>query len=105
MSVCSYLGRSQLSGFEELRLVGRENLFVYGRASLILHSWREVIADDVVREVPFGGGGVGVGGEVEDYHPVSMHILDRGHVCLDLDEKDGDHLGVSSVVVCNDGII
>ena len=82
-------------------MISRKDLAAPRRASLVLHSWLEVVAEDIVREVFFGGGGV----VVEEQHPVPMHVLDRGHVCLDLAEEDGDRLGVSSVVVGRDDVI
>ena len=96
---------SELGSLEEHQLISREDLVAPRRASLVLHSWLEIVAEDVVRKVIFGGGGVGVGDEVEEQHPVPMHVLDRGHGCLDLAEEDGNCLGVSSVVVGSDGVI
>ena len=105
MAVDNCFRGSELGRLEELKLVGREDLVAPRRASLVLHSRLEVVAEDDVRKLLFGGGGVGVGGEVEEQHSVAMHVLDCGHVCLDLAEEDGDHLGVSSVVVGSDGVI
>ncbi len=62
VSVCGGLGRGELSGLEELLLVVSEVLVGLGDAPLVLDSWRELVAKDVVGLVSFGGGGVGVGG-------------------------------------------
>jgi len=66
MSVCSELGGGELRCLEELDLVGREDLVGLGGAPLVLDARRELISENIVGEVLFGGRQVGVGGEVEE---------------------------------------
>jgi len=51
---------------------------------LVLDFWRELVVEDGVGVVPFGGGGVGVGGEVKEQHSVHVEVFNRGHVVDDL---------------------
>jgi len=106
MAIGSCFCGSELGGLEEShQLVGREDLVYPLRLSLVLHSRCEAVADDVVRVAYYGGGGVGVGGEADEQHPVPVDVLNRGHICLNLAEEDGDCLGVSSVVFRIDNVI
>ena len=82
-----------MSGLEELLPVGSEVLVCLGGAPLVLDSRRELVAEDVIGVVPFGG--VGVGGEVQEHHPDPMEVLDGGHVVADLGEEDGGSLVVA----------
>ncbi len=54
----------ELGGLEELLLVGGEVLVGLRGASVVLDSRCELVAEDDVGVAPFGGGGVGVRGEV-----------------------------------------
>ena len=66
MSVRGGLGERELGGLEDLLPVGGEVLVGFEGAPLLLDSRRELVAEDVIGIVPFGGGGVGVGGEVHE---------------------------------------
>ena len=58
-------------------LVGREDIVRSCGAPLVLDSWCELVPEDVVRKVYFHCPGDGVGGEVQEEHPVSMHVFNR----------------------------
>ena len=60
-----------------------------------MDSRRELVLEDVVREVSFRCRGVGVGGEGQEEYPVSMHVLDCRHVVTDLGEEGEGGLLVS----------
>ena len=98
MAVGGCLHIFELSGLEELQLAECEICVALGRASLVLHFRRRLVANDAVRVILFGSGCVGVGGEVEEHHRGPMNVLDRGHVCLDLTEEDGNRIGITSVI-------
>ncbi len=85
-----------MCGLEPLNLVGRENIVRSSEAPLVLDSRRELVPEDVVREISFCGRGVEVGGVVqEEHHPVSMHVFDCNHVVADLEEEGEGELMVS----------
>ncbi len=105
MAVCGCFRRGELSGFEELDLVGSENLVRSRGAPLLLdYSRRELVLEDVVSEVALCSRRSGIGGEVEVQHPVSMHVLDGSHVVADLTEEVERCLLVSLACRC-DGIV
>ena len=89
MSVRGGLGGRELGDLEELLLVGCEIIVCLGGAPIVSDSRRELVAEDVVDVVPFGGGGVGVRGEVHEQHPFHVEFFNRGHVAADLGEEDG----------------
>ena len=104
MAVSGCFCRGELSGLEELDLVGSEDLVRSRGAPLVLDSRRELVLEDVVSEVALCGRRSGVGGEVEVQHPVSMHVLDGSHVVADLTEEVEGCLLVSLDCRC-DGIV
>ena len=59
VSVCGGLGGGELSGLEELMLVGGEVLIGLGGAPLVLDSRRELVAEDIAGVVSFRGGDAG----------------------------------------------
>ena len=85
----------ELRGLEVLRLVGREHLVRSCGAALVLDSRDELVSEDVVGVVSFRCRGVGVGGEVQEEHPVSMHVFNRRHVVGHLGEEGEGGLIVS----------
>ncbi len=93
-----------MGSLEELDLVGREDLVRSRGAPLVLDSRRELVLEDVMSEVALCGRRSGVGGEVEVYHPVSMHVLDGSHVIANLTEEVDGGLLVSLACRC-DGIV
>ena len=92
MSVYGGLGGGELSVLEELLLECGEILAGLGGAPFVLDSRRELVAEDIVGVVPFGGGGVGVGDEVQEQHHVPVEVLNGGYVVVDLREEDGCRL-------------
>ena len=95
MSVCGGLGGGELSILEELLLVSGDVHVGLGGVPLVLDSRRELVAKDSVGVVSFEGGGVGVGGEIQEQHPVPMKFLDGGHIVANLGEEDGCRLVVA----------
>ena len=84
--------------------LGREDLVRSCGAPLVLDSQRQLVPEAVVREVSLRCRGVGVGGEVHEEHPVSMHVFDRRHVVADLGEKGEGGL-LASFESVKDGIV
>ncbi len=78
---------SEQGGLEVPRLVGREDLVRSCGVPLALYSRRKLVPEDVVRKVSFRCRGDGVGGEVQEEHPVSMHVFDCYHVFGHLGEE------------------
>ena len=76
-------------------MVGREDLVGSCGAPLVLDSWGELVPEDVVREVSFRCRGDGVGGEVQQEHPVPMHVFNRRHGVGHLGEEGEGGLLVS----------
>ena len=76
-------------------LVGGKVLIELGGAPLVPDSRRELVAEDVVGVVPFGGGGVAVGGDVLEQHPIPVKVFNGVHVAVDLGEEDGNRLVVA----------
>ena len=60
-----------------------------------MDSRRELVHGDVVREVSFLCREVGVGGEVQEEHPVSLHVFNRRHVVGHLGDEGERGLLVS----------
>ena len=87
-----------MGGFEELLLVGGEVFVGFRGAPFVLDSRRELVPEDVVGVALLGSGGVWVGGEVEEEHPVSVEVFDGVHVVGHMGEEDGAGLGVPSLV-------
>ena len=85
----------ELGGLGVLRLVGREDLVRSCGAPLVLDSWCELVPKDVARKVSFRCRGAGVGNEVQEEHPVSMHVFNRRHVVGQLGEEGEGGLLVS----------
>ena len=94
----------ELCGLVELDLIGGKDLVGSRGAPLVQDPRRKLVSHDVIGEVSFGGGGDGVGGEVEENHRVAIHVLDCGHIVTDLSEKVE---GLLVVTLCSgrDGII
>ncbi len=88
-------------GHEELLLVGGEVLVCLEGAPFVLDSRRELAGEDVDGVVLFGGGGVGVRGEIHEQHYVPTEVLDGGHVFADMGEKDGGRLFVAIPCCCD----
>ena len=85
----------ELGGLEVLRLVGLEDLVRSCGAPLVLDSRCELVLEDVVREVSSRCRGARVGDEVQEEHPVSMHVFNRRHVVANLGEEGEGGLLVS----------
>jgi len=78
-----------------MRLVGRERLVRSCGAPFVLDSRREIVPEDVVREVSLRCRGVGVGGGVQEKHSILIHVLDCRHGVTDLGKEGEGGLLVS----------
>ena len=66
-----------------------------------MDSRRKLVHDDVVREVSLCCRGARVGGEVQEDHLVSMHVLDGSHIDADFGEVVEGGLLVSLEGICD----